>query len=220
MKNWFNKLSISKKLALTAGILAVLALLIGNTGNTKISVDAKELALSTVKDNDKVPATVLADWLIKEKADFTLVDLRTEKNYNEYSIPNSVNIKMEDLLTSDLRRNEKILLCGENDIASAQAWFILKSAGYKSAYIISGGMDSWKSEVLFPTYTSGSSIEDSLKFETVKQVSLHFGGSPRVSIAGSLVTTPVVSGNMSVPVSPKITTPKGAPVQKKKKEGC
>lgn len=220
MKNWFTKLNISKKLALIAGLLAVFALLIGNTNNTKISVDAKELALSTVKDNDQISTMLLADWLIKEKGDYTLVDLRNEKEYNEYSLPNAVNIKMEDLLGSELRRNEKILFFGANDIASAQAWFILKSAGYKGVYILKGGMQSWKNEVLFPTYTIGSSIQDSLKFESLKQVSLHFGGSPGVQSAGGLPSNAAITETKLVtPAAPKLTAPKGTSV-KKKKEGC
>jgi len=175
MKNYIANLSISKKLALLAGFLAVLALVIGNSGNkNKINVNAKELALSTIKDQDKISTMTLAGWIIKEKLDFTLVDLRTEKEYAEYTIPGSINVRMEDLLNSDLKRNQKILLYGTDDISSAQAWFILKSSDYKGVYILSGGYNSWKNEILYPKRSANLSPEDSIKFEKIKQVSLHF----------------------------------------------
>ena len=219
MKNYLLNLSTPKKLAALAGLLAIFALLIGNSGNKdKISVNAKELALSTIKDQDKISTITLADWLIKDKLDFTLVDLRPEKEFAEYTIPNSINIKMEDLLNSELKRNQKILLYGDDDITSAQAWFILKSSEYKGVYILSGGMNSWENEILFPKRGVTLSPDDSLKFEKVKEVSLHFGGTPQIQMSGSTSNIEVTSAPKTVPNLPKVTTPSGT--TKKKKEGC
>jgi sulfur-carrier protein adenylyltransferase/sulfurtransferase len=219
MKNYLADLSISKKLALLAGLLAVIALVIGNSGNkNKISVNAKELALSTIKDQDKINAITLADWLIKDKLDFTLVDLRSEKEFSDYTIPGAVNVPIETLLDSDLKRNQKILLCGNDDISSAQAWFILKSSDYKSVYILNGGMNSWKNEILYPRRSANLSPEDSLKFEKIKQVSLHFGGSPQMQMSESKSAPILAPSATVVPNLPKVTIPSGT--AKKKKEGC
>ena len=218
MKNILNGLSTAKKLAGVAFLLGVLALIIGNSNDrNKITVNAREVALSTVNDQDKIEVTALADWLIKGNADFTLVDLRTEKEFSEYNIPTSVNIKMEELLNSNLRRNQKYLFYGRDDIASAQAWFILKSSGYKGVYILKGGMTSWKNQILYPERAAVITPEDSLKFEKIKEVSLHFGGVPRVQVSGQTTSeTPV---QVSAPTVPKLSTPVGT-TTKKKKEGC
>jgi len=219
MKNYLLNLSTPKKLAVLAGLLAILALVIGNSGNkNKISVNAKELALSTIKDQDKISTITLADWLIKDKMDFTLVDLRPDKEFAAYTIPGSVNILIEDLLTSDLKRNQKILLYGNDDVSSAQAWFILKSSDYKGVYILNGGMNSWKNEILYPKRSAGLTPEDSIKFEKIKQVSLHFGGSPQIQMSGSTSNIELTSAPKVVPNLPKATIPSGT--TKKKKEGC
>jgi rhodanese-related sulfurtransferase len=219
MKNWILNLSVPKKLALLAGLLAIIALVIGNTGNkNKINVNAKEIALSAIKDQDKISTITLADWLIKDKLDYTLVDLRPEKEFEEYSIPNSINVKMEDLLNSDLKRNQKIILYGNDDVTSAQAWFILKSSDYKGVYILNGGFNSWKNEILYPKRGISLSPEDSIKFEKIKQVSLHFGGTPQIQIAGSTSNIEVTSAPKAVPNLPKVNIPSGT--TKKKKEGC
>ena len=219
MKNYLANLSTSKKLAILAGLLAIIALVIGNSGNkNKINVNAKELALSTIKDQDKISVITLADWLIKDKLDFTLVDLRPEKEFAEYTIPGSVNIRMEDLLNSDLKRNQKILLYGNDDISSAQAWFILKSSAYKGAYILSGGLNSWKNEILYPKRSVNLSPEDSIKFEKIKEVSLHFGGTPQMQMSGSTSNIVVSPEPTAAPNLPKVNiSPTAA---KKKKEGC
>jgi rhodanese-related sulfurtransferase len=219
MKNYLSNLSLNKKIAALAGLLAILALVIGNSGNrNKISVNAKVLALSTIKDQDKLNTLSLADLLIKDKLDFTLVDLRSEKEFNEYTIPGSVNVRMEDLLNSDLKRNQKIIIYGNDDVSSAQAWFILKSSDYKGVYILNGGMNSWKNEILYPKRPAILALEDSIKFEKIKQVSLHFGGSPQMQSTEStfkMVVTPAPAGVSGLP---KINMP--VSTAKKKKEGC
>ena len=219
MKNYLLNLSTPKKLAALAVLLAVFALIIGNSGNkNKINVNAKELALAAIKDQDKINQTTLADWLIKDKLDFILVDLRPEKEFEEYSIPNSINVKMEDLLNSDLKRNQKIILYGNDDVTSAQAWFILKSSDYKGVYILNGGFNSWKNEILYPKRSASLSPEDSIKFEMIRQVSLHFGGTPQILNTESTSNVVAPPSSKVVPNLPRVTIPSGT--TKKKKEGC
>jgi len=215
------KLNTNKRLALFAAILGILAFIIGNPNNkNKITVNAKELALSTIKNEDKISVMELADWLIKGKEDFVLVDLRDEKSYNEYAIPNSVNIEIENLLDSDLMRNEKIILYGDDDITSAQAWFILKSVNYKSVYILKGGMNAWKNEILYPKLADNATPEEKSEFEKVKQISLHFGGMPQI-ISGTAASN--IIQNIQAPSIPKISAPPAGSLKstsKKKREGC
>lgn len=221
MKEWLLKLSTPKKLAIAAIILAVIALIIGDpTNSNKISVNAKALALSTIKDQDKIDVMTLADWLIKGNADYTLVDLRNSKEFSEYNIPSSINIQMEDLLTSGLARNQKILFYGDDDIAATQAWFILRSSYYKGVYILKGGMKAWKDEILYPKLSANATTNQTAAFEKVKQISLFFGGSPQIVSSSEGTTTAITAPQTSQPL-PKLTAPtniKGA--AKKKKEGC
>jgi hypothetical protein len=221
MKEKFMKLSTPWKLAILAGLLGFIALLIGNpTNKNVIDVNAKEMALATVKNQDRIDVMTLADWLIKENADYTLVDLRSEKEFGEYNIPGSVNIPVGDVLSSELTRNQKVLLYGNDDVTSAQAWFILKSANYKAVYILNGGMNAWKNEILFPKLDAAATPEQTAAFEKVKQVSLHFGGTPQI-VSGGTATT-VAASPTAAPTMPKLTAPAGkvGGGAKKKKEGC
>ncbi|MCX6170455.1 MAG: rhodanese-like domain-containing protein [Ignavibacteriales bacterium] len=222
MKEWFMKLSRSKKLAMAAAFLGIIALFIANpTDDNKIYVNAKEMALSTVKDQDKIDVMTLADWLIKEKSDFTLVDLRNEKEYSEYNIPTSVNIRMEDLLGSGLMRNQTILLYGIDDISAAQAWFVLKSSNYKGVYILSGGLNEWKNQILFPKLALNATPEQTAAFEKAKQISAYFGGTPQLATAEQTTSAASPTIKPTTPVLPKLSTPAvGGKAVKKKKEGC
>ncbi|MDP3581439.1 MAG: rhodanese-like domain-containing protein [Ignavibacteria bacterium] len=221
MKEKLMKLSTPWKLAILAGLLSFIALIIGDPANKNvIDVNAKEMALSTIKNQDRIDVMTLADWLIKENADYTLVDLRSEKEFGEYNIPTSVNIPIESILNSDLMRNQKILLYGNDDVASAQAWFILKSSNYKAVYILNGGINAWKNEILFPKLDAAATAEQTSAFEKIKQVSLHFGGTPQIVAGGT--TTTVAATQTAAPTMPKLNAPAGkvGGGAKKKKEGC
>ncbi len=217
MKKFWSNLSLNKKLALIAFILGIIALFAGNPyGGTTLKVNVKDIALSTVNNSDKVSVLELADWIIKGKSDFELVDLRSEEKYNQYTIPGSQNIPLPQISSSDLLRNQKIVLFSNDDVATSQAWFILKSKDYKGVYILDGGLNAWKEKVLFPKAPVNGSKEDLANFEKMKEVAKYFGGQAQTDGAVTetqqqlKLPTPTVNNQ-------KTTAPTG---KKKKREGC
>ncbi len=217
MKKFLSDLSLNKKLALVAVTLGVIALFAGDPyGGTTIKVNEKDIALSTVGNADKVTVTELADWIIKGKSDFELIDLRSEEKYNEYTIPGSQSIPLPQLSSSDLLRNQKIVLFSDDDVASSQAWFILKSKKYKGVYILDGGLEAWKENVLFPKAPVNGSKDELVQFEKMKEVAKYFGGQAQTD---SSVTE--TKQQIKLPSAPVNTNKTSAPTGKKKKrEGC
>lgn len=185
-------------------------------GGTAIKVNEKDIALSTVGNSDKVLVTDLADWIIKGKSDFELVDLRSEKKYNEYTIPGSQLIPLPQITSSELLRNQKIVLFSDDDVASSQAWFILKSKNYKGVYILDGGLEAWKEKVLFPKTPVNGNKEELSNFEKMKEVAKYFGGSAQTdsSITETKQQIKLPTPNLG---NNKTVSPTG---KKKKREGC
>jgi len=215
MKKFFSEISTPKKLALLALILGLIAVFAGSpyVGST-IKVNAKDIALTTVNNSDKINVLELADWIIKGNADYTLVDLRDEKDFNEYFIPTAYNIPLETLPQSGLLRNQKIILYADDNLKAAQAWFILKSKDYKGVYILDGGLGKWKDEVLFPKLSEDATPEQITEFEKRKEICMFFGGVPQTG------TTETVDKKIDLP-TPQITTqPNITKPKKKKREGC
>lgn len=217
MKKFWSNLSLNKKLVLIAITLGVIALFAGDPyGGTTIKVNEKSIALSTVDNSDKVSVTELADWIIKDKSDFELVDLRSEEKYNEYTIPASQCIPLPQISSSDLLRNQKIILFSDDDVASSQAWFILKSKNYKGVYILDGGLNAWKEKILFPKAPVNASKDELVEFEKMKEVAKFFGGQAQTD---SSVTE--TKQEIKLPTTTDGTTKTTAPTAKKKKrEGC
>jgi len=215
MKKFLSNLSAPKKLALVALLLGIIAVFAGSPYlGSKVKVNTKELALSTVKSSDKVNVLELADWIIKQKSDYTLVDLRDEKEFTEYFIPTAFNIPLETLPESGLLRNQKIILYADDDLKAAQGWFILKSNGYKGVYLLNGGLEKWKNEVLFPRLAVTATADEIAQFEKRKEISKYFGGVPQTD------STQVTENKIKLP-TPEITSQPGVTkTKKKKREGC
>ncbi len=215
MKKFFSNLSTEKRLGLVALILGVFGLFAGTPySGTTTKVNTKDLALSTVNNSDKIDALELADWIIKDKSDFTLVDLRNEAEFSEYFIPTAVNIPLAQLPESGLLRNQKIILYASDNVSAAQGWFILKSKEYKGVYLLDGGMSKWKDEVLFPKLAADASKEETAEFEKIKEISKFFGG---VSQTG---TNETVDKKINLPTPDITLQPNIIKPKKKKREGC
>lgn len=215
MKNYIMNLSGSKKLAMVGLILGLVAVLLGNPyDNTYAKVNVKELSVESIRDSEIINVKDLADWIIEGRVDYRLVDLRDEEAYKEYFIPTAVNIPTSKLLESNLMRNQKILLYCEDNIKAAQGWFILKANNYKGVYILDGGVDAWKDEILFPKISENTSPEEKAEFDKMVEVSKFFGGSPQVG----------ESENENEIKMPKIEMPAAIPMNtsggKPKREGC
>jgi rhodanese-related sulfurtransferase len=217
MKNYLKNLTLNKKLALFVFVLGFLALFAGSPyKGTELKVDAAELAMIVQKEVDHVASEELAGWIVQGKADYRLIDLRNEKDFGEYHIPTAENVTLTSLKEAQLGRNEKIVLYSDGGIHSAQAWFLLKAEGYKGVYILRGGLEEWKDNILFPRLADNASSAEVAAFEKTKFLSKFFGGNPQVGGAAEAATP-----NMALPKleSPTGSQPK-ATAGKKKKEGC
>jgi rhodanese-related sulfurtransferase len=223
MRRLISNLTLNQKLALAAFVLAAVAVAARPMAGHAVTIDPRELAVIVESEVDHVAAGELAGWIIAGRSDYRLVDLRDEEQYAEYHIPGAELIPLTALPEQAFSPTEKVVLYSEGGIHSAQAWFLLRARGARNAYMLLGGLESWKSDVLFPTLVSSPTTEQQRRNEEMKSVAAHFGGQAMLAAEGG---TPV-SAAASTPAMPKVAMPTapaaagGAPAPaKKKKEGC
>jgi len=219
MKNPFANLKWTQKTAGIVFLLGVGALFLGNPyKGERVTMNMQDLALMVQDKSDHVTVQELADWLIQGKADFRLIDVRTADEYSEYHIPNAENISITDLTTVDILRNEKIIAYSEGGIHAAQAWMMLAARGFKKSYILFGGLEEWKSAILFPQFPDNPLASQTDSLAKIKAVCAYFGGSVQPQSAGSDLAASTPTPKLKLPTSTS-AAPKAAGF-KKKKEGC
>jgi len=213
-----RQFTVNRRLALLAVALGTLALFAQPHRGPFVKLDARELASVVEAEVDHVTATELATWIVEGRADYRLLDLRTAADYAAYHVPTAENVPLSALGDYPLLRNEKVVLYSEGGIHSAQAWMLLRAQGYDAVYMVLGGLDAWKDEVLFPAPPADADAAARARFERAAQVAKFSGGEART---GADAATPAAGVEL-----PKLTAPPAAPgpatpvAKKKKKEGC
>ena len=222
MPRMFSSLTLNQKLAVGAFVLGALATFAQPQPGHAVSISPKELALVVQREEDHVTARDLAGWIIGGRADFRLIDLRTAEEYAAYHIPGAENVPVAALPDQTFGPTDKVVLYSEGGTHSAQAWFLLRARGAKNAYLLLGGLESWKDEVLFPTLAQDPGPFERQRNEKLKQIAAHFGGRAMLAGGGAnaMAAPDVALPKVAMPPAPAAGgAPSGAPA-KRKKEGC
>lgn len=220
MKTLLARLTLNQKLALVAFVLGAVAIAATPYTGTKATVDTRALALEVATEADHVEPLDLASWIIAGRADYRLVDLRTDTEFAQYHIPTAENVPLATLPGAGLGRNEKIVLYSDGGIHSVQAWLLLRASEYQTVYVLKGGLDEWKEQVLFPILTENPNDFQRARDERLKSMAAFFGGQPRIGAPGGPLALPMVSGAMPTPSVAAPPSTGARPPVRKKKEGC
>ncbi len=214
-----RRLTPVRALALGLAVVGLCAAFAGDPyRGSRTTIDTRDLAVRVGQGDDSIQPVQLADWIIQDRNDLRLVDLRAEKDYAAYHIPTAQNFPLASLAPDFAAHNEKIILYTDDGTEAAKAWFLLEAQGFKLVYVLNGGLRGWKDTVLFPRKSPGT---DAAIFERQAQVAKFFGGAPRREDANVPATTEVVMPKLAAPAPPAIPEASNSKSQpRKKKEGC
>lgn len=207
--------SLEGRLAGVALLLGLVAAFGSPSDSATVTIDTRELAAIVETEVDHVTVQELADWIIQDVGDVRLIDLGPPDEYAEYHIPGAENVQLTELLDYPLYRNERIILYSGGGIHSAQAWFLLKAHGFHGAYILLGGIESWKDEILFPEAPENPMPDALNDFRRTAAISAFFGGRPKDSASGGEAVSVALPKVEAPPVAPLRAKPR-----RKAKEGC
>lgn len=214
----FARLSINRRLAVSALALGTGALFASVDRGRALSIHERELATLVQHEVDHLDTATLAGWIIQARSDYRLLDLRDAAEFAAYHIPTAENIPVASLEEFPLQRNETIVLYSDGGIHAAQAWMLLKAAGYRGVVTLRGGLEGWKDEVLFPVLPDQPTPQQQARLEHTLSVASFFGGRPRQGVGTEAVS-------LKAPELPKLEAPAlpggaAAAPKRKKKEGC
>jgi rhodanese-related sulfurtransferase len=164
------------------------------------------------KDNMLHP-DVLAKWLIDEKPDLAVIDLRSGDDFAKYHIPGAEHIPVKALLeerTTDINGDMVTILASNGDNQASQVWLLLQMMGYENVFVLQGGVNFWVENYVNPRAPGEASPDSEVfKFAFRKAAASHFGG-------GMVVDS---DNTTDAPAKPAFKMPK-AKKKKKARSGC
>jgi len=176
------KLSV---LVMTLAVLGVSAC----TGDaqTDLSTRAASLARMVAAGDDHVTVQELSDWLIKDRRDFELVDIRETQEFDVAHIEGARHIPLAALLSeqalSSLPVERTIVVYSNGSAHAAQAALLLRLAG-REALALLGGYNYWHAYLNDPE-KAGVAEMDAAQRAQYQAVACYFAGD-YVATAGLL----------------------------------
>lgn len=181
-------------------ILSVLFLMIGTiaailpnepTKYRKFSME--ELEQEMKKDMYFFSADEVAHLIISGDPSFQLIDLRQKADSminGAINIPadSVLNEKYEGLLYQSARQT---ILYGDDEARTASAWKDLKFRAYPNVYMLRGGVQAWKGDILNPEHPGISAAQDELDiYERRTAARQYFTGAKAIKKADIQIVLP------------------------------
>jgi len=184
----------------------------GPLDNTQI----EPLVQAIARHEDRVRPEQLADWIIQDRKDFTLIDVRDQEDYRLGHIDTARHVPIVQLVApgtlETLPKDRKLVVYSNGSENGAKAEVLLRLAG-RPALVLEGGYNAWQARVLNPDLESPD--EEQLVREKRRAIACYF--SPQRSAAAPPPPKPVKPHVSPVPAGPGQAKPPGGLITE---EGC
>jgi sulfur-carrier protein adenylyltransferase/sulfurtransferase len=125
----------------------------------------------------------VAEMVILKDPTLQIVDVRSVDEFEKYSLPNSINIPLADILNPEwedyIDQDVKFNVFYSNGTNDAnEAWMITRQLGYENNYVLEGGLNYWVETIMNPEAPkTTSSNEEILKYNLRKGAGMALGGA-------------------------------------------
>ena len=162
-------------------LIAMTALLAacGRAPEPGAEVSFTDVAQSAARQEDRVSVEELAEWLIEERKDFVLIDVRANDEYMKAKIQEARNGPLAELVSSEsiaaLPTDRKIVLYSNGSENAAKASTMLRLAGL-DAHLVTGGYNAWHERILNPDIPAEELDGESLRVSEQRAYACYFVG--------------------------------------------
>lgn len=135
-------------------LLAVGTLFLKND-NQQEQIPPHELLMELIQPTRYVTTDQVARLIIQKDPSLELVDVRSAEEFNQFSLPNAVNVPLDSLLNPDSQDNfgipgMNVVFISNDDIKADEAWVLTRRLGYQATYVMKGGLNRWIETIIQP----------------------------------------------------------------------
>ncbi len=145
-------------------------------------IDPEILLQEMIQPTRYVSTDQVAKMLIQADPSLMLVDVRSADEYEEFSLPRSINIPLENLLDKENLSyfgvpGTKVVFVSNDDIKADQTWVLVKRLGFNGTYVLKGGINCWMQTIIDPQRPSDDAPSADFKTYTFRKgAQMYFTG--------------------------------------------
>jgi rhodanese-related sulfurtransferase len=147
--------------------------------SNKSEVSLVDVAQAAARQDDRVSVEEVASWLIEERGDFRLIDVRSPEDFASGKIGDAENIPIAQLVTPDvlnaLRTDRLVVVYSNGSENAAKAAVMLRLSGI-DAHLLTGGYNAWHARILNPEISAAALDGESLRVSEQRAYSCYFVG--------------------------------------------
>ncbi len=207
-----------KPLKLLAIIIIPMGLIIAAVPQNKTKpykLTANQLLAEASTRTQYIAPETVADMIVKKDPSFQLIDVRSQDDFEKFSLPGAINIPITDLLSDKyadiLNQDAKMNIFYSNGTLTAnEAWMVTRQLGYKNNFVLEGGLNYWFDSILNPKKPASTSPDEEFaKYD--------FRVSAGKALGGGSTTVQPSQDQSTVSAKPAI---QAAPKKKRAAGGC
>ncbi len=174
------------------------------TKHYKLTAD--ELLAEANARTQFITPEAVADMIVKKDPSLRLIDVRSQDEFEKFSLPGAINIPVPDLLSDQyadiLNQDVKMNVFYSNGSLTAnEAWMVTRQLGYKNNFVLEGGLNYWFDAILNPQKpASTSSDEEFARYDFRKSAGMALGGG---SVTQTATNQPATAAKPAVTALPK-----------------
>jgi len=185
-----------------AAVLIPLGVLVAAIPDDKVVAEKAQpqQILAELKDGSHLVATdAVADMLVQKDPSLQLIDVRSASEFEQFHLPGAINIPVDNILAEEnsgwFDQDAKMnVLYANGTTTASEAWMLLRQNGYKSLYVMQGGLNHWAETIMNPAQPSSAAADDELaKYDFRKAAGGVLGGGSLAPTA-SAVSAPAPAG--------------------------
>jgi rhodanese-related sulfurtransferase len=160
------------KISVILLILGIFLAFMPLSGKYSLHRKPEILLKSLLDETSSFSADQVARFVITEDSTIQLIDLRSQAEFDSFSIPGSINIPYAQLLEYDLEsylNREKIrnIFYGNGDFHANYALVLARGLGYDNCYVMRGGLNLWYQSIMNSRFTGETiSARENALYET------------------------------------------------------
>ena len=181
-----------KPLRLLALFIIPMGLIIAAVPQNKTKpykLTAEQLLSEVNTRTQYVTPDAVADMIIKKDPTLRLIDVRSQDEFEKFSLQGAINIpvtdllseKYTDLLNQDVKMN---IFYSNGTLAANEAWMVTRQLGYNNNFVLEGGLNYWFDAILSPKKPASTSPDEEFaRYDFRKSAGAALGGGSAIQPA-------------------------------------
>ncbi len=143
---------------------------------------AEELLAEVNTRTQYLTPDAVADMILKKDPSLRLIDVRSQDEFEKFSLPGAINIPATDLLSEQyadiLNQDVKMNVFYSNGtLVANEAWMVTRQLGYINNYVLEGGLNYWFDAFMNTQKPASTSPDEEFaKYDFRKSAGLALGG--------------------------------------------